>query len=101
MTSTLLDRDWETKYNAGDANPVVRRIVEYKIYDESEPNGIDNVLNWLPQDANTWYEMEGNMPLELDATMKGNGNVDVDMANLGSITMNRYAQKITIRKDGN
>jgi hypothetical protein len=91
----------KTKYNGADPSPVVRRIVEYKIYDESEPNGVDNVLNWMPQDANTWYSMEVGLPLELDGSMQGNGNVDADMTNLGAVVMNRYAQKITLRIDGN
>ena len=85
-----------TKYDGLSANPTVRLDYEFNIYDESEPNGANNPLNFIG-----WRRMEVNMPVQVDAGGLGNGNQDALLTNIGSAIVNRFALRFTIREDGN
>lgn len=86
----------KTKYDALSPNPTVRLDWEINIYDESEPNGVNNTLNFIG-----FKRMEVNKAIETDASGLGNGNQDADLSALGSAIVRRFAIKCTLREDGN
>ena len=68
---------------------------ELVYYDESEPNGLNNMLNWSP-----WVLLEANSPASTDNLDIGNGHLDVDFTTVSPLTFRRFALRITLRTNG-
>lgn len=77
------------------SNRKVRLDFLISIYDESEPNGSNNPLNFSP-----FYDMEINQNIQLDSSMRGSGNIDADMQSLGNINGKRFIVDFIFRTDG-
>ena len=80
-------------------NDEVRLTIGIAGYDEAEPNGVNNVNNWLPS-ATTFYEIEAETAFELDNGGLGNGDVNAIMNMLSSPNFKRFRLDIIIREDG-